>query len=132
VPGQWPRKQADNQRRLCQRSAVPVIGAVACPDITTSHTQKIVNAAPAAGEGDRVHRMLSAMIGAGILTGSRAVPPWRHPLYREAKLPEGTTVRRRAPPAKSRNACVSGTCPLQAARRSAADPGGPAATAAPP
>jgi hypothetical protein len=69
VSGQWSRKQADNQRRLCQRFAVPVIGAVACPDITTSHTQKIVNAAPAAGEGDRVHRMLSAMVGAGIKGG---------------------------------------------------------------
>jgi len=28
--------------------------------------QKIVNTAPTAGEGDRVHRMLSAMVGAGI------------------------------------------------------------------
>jgi integrase len=48
---------------------VPVIGAVACQDITASHTQKIVNAAPTAGEGGRVHRMLSALVGAGIKGG---------------------------------------------------------------
>jgi hypothetical protein len=44
VSGRWSRRHADNQRRLCQRFAVPVIGAVACQDITVSHTQKIVNA----------------------------------------------------------------------------------------
>jgi hypothetical protein len=65
----WSRKHAYNQGSLCQRFAAPVIGAVACQDITVSHTQKIVNAAPAAGEGDRVHRMLSAMVGAGIKGG---------------------------------------------------------------
>jgi len=65
----WSRKHADSQRRLCQRFAAPVIGAVACQDITAGHAQKIVNAAPAAGEGGRVHRMLSALAGAGIKGG---------------------------------------------------------------
>lgn len=51
---------------------------------------------------------------------------------RETKLLEGTAVHRRASPAKSRNARVSGTCPLQASRRNAADPDAPAAAAAPP
>jgi integrase len=69
VADRWSRKHADTQRRLCQRYAAPVIGAVACQDITVSHTQKIVNAAPTAGEGDRVHRMLSAMVGAGLKGG---------------------------------------------------------------
>jgi integrase len=69
VEGRWSRKHADTQRRLCQRYATPVIGAVTCQDITVSHTKKIVNAAPTAGEGDRVHRMLSAMAGAGIKGG---------------------------------------------------------------
>ena len=69
VAERWSRKHADTQRRLCQRFAAPVIGAVTCQDITVSHTQKIVNAAPTAGEGDRVHRMLSAMVGAGIKGG---------------------------------------------------------------
>jgi hypothetical protein len=69
VAERWSRKHAYTQRSLCQRFAVPVIGAVACQDITVSHAQKIVNAAPTAGEGDRVHRMLSAMIGAGIKGG---------------------------------------------------------------
>src|SRR6185312_4803685 len=65
----WSRRHADSQRRLCQRFAAPVIGAVACQDITAGHAQKIVNAAPAAGEGGRVHRMLSALAGAGIKGG---------------------------------------------------------------
>jgi hypothetical protein len=47
----------------------PVIGAVTCQDITVNHAQKIVNAAPTAGEGNRVHRMLSAMVGAGLKGG---------------------------------------------------------------
>ena len=41
-------------RRLCDRFAAPVIGAVTCQDIKTAHAQVIVNAAPTAGEGDRV------------------------------------------------------------------------------
>jgi integrase len=69
VADRWSRKHADTQRRLCQRYATPVIGAVTCQDITVSHMQKIVNAAPTAGEGDRVHRMLSAMVGAGLKGG---------------------------------------------------------------
>jgi hypothetical protein len=69
VEGRWSRKHADSKRRLCQRFAAPVIGAVACQDITAGHTQKIVNAAPTAGEGGRVHRMLSALVGAGIKGG---------------------------------------------------------------
>jgi integrase len=69
VSGRWSRKHADNQRRLCERFAAPVIGTVTCQDITAGHTQKIVNAAPTAGEGDRVHRMLSALVAAGIKGG---------------------------------------------------------------
>ena len=65
----WSRKHADSQRRLCQRFAAPVIGAVTCQDITASHTQKIVNAAPTAGEGAQVARMLSAMVNVGIEGG---------------------------------------------------------------
>jgi integrase len=69
VADRWSRKHADTQRRLCQRYAAPVINAVTCQDITVNHAQKIVNAAPTAGEGDRVHRMLSAMVGAGLKGG---------------------------------------------------------------
>ena len=72
----WSRKHAYTQRSLCQRFAVPVIGAVACQDNTVSHAQKIVNAAPTAGEGDRVHRMLSAMIGAGIKAATWSTRCW--------------------------------------------------------
>jgi integrase len=70
----WSRRHADAQRQLCQRFATPVIAAVTCQDITTGHTQKIVNAAPTAGEGDRARRMLSALVNAGIGAGYLANP----------------------------------------------------------
>jgi integrase len=74
VRDRWSRKHADTQRRLCERFAAPVIAAVICQDIKTEHTQKIVNAAPTAGEGDRVHRMLSALVTAGIEAGYLTSP----------------------------------------------------------
>ena len=70
----WSRKHAHTQRRLCERFAEPVIGAVTCQDIKTGHMQQIVNAAPTAGEGDRVHGMLSALVAAGIEGGYLASP----------------------------------------------------------
>ena len=39
-----------------------------------AHTQQIVNAAPTAGEGDRVHGMLSALVAAGIEGGYLTSP----------------------------------------------------------
>ena len=74
VDERWSRKHADTQRRLCERFAAPVIDAVTCQDIKTRHTQKIVNAAPTAGEGDRVHRMISALVSAGLEGGYLASP----------------------------------------------------------
>ena len=74
VGERWSRKHAHTQRRLCERFAAPVIGAVTCQDITAGHTQKIVNAAPTAGEGDRVHRMISALVSAGLDGGYLANP----------------------------------------------------------
>jgi integrase len=66
VSARWSRKHAHTQRRLCERFAAPVIGAIACQDISTGHTQAIVNAAPTAGEGDRVRGMISALVSAGL------------------------------------------------------------------
>ena len=74
VDERWSRKHADTQRRLCERFAAPVIGTVTCQDIKTDHAQKIVNAAPTAGEGDRVHRMISALVSAGLEAGYLANP----------------------------------------------------------
>jgi integrase len=74
VAERWSRRHADTQRRLCSRFAAPVVGAVTCQDIKTSHTQAIVNAAPTAGEGDRVRRMVSAMVSAGVDGGYLANP----------------------------------------------------------
>ena len=70
----WSRKHAHTQRRLCERFAAPVIGAVTCQDIKTWHMQQIVNAAPTAGEGDRVRGMLSALVAAGIEGGYLTSP----------------------------------------------------------
>ena len=69
VQRQWSRKHAHTQRRLCERFAAPVIGAVICQDITTGHMQKIVNAAPTPGEGGRVRGMISALVAAGLEGG---------------------------------------------------------------
>jgi integrase len=69
VDERWSRKHAHTQHRLCERFAAPVIDAVVCQDIKTADMQKIVNAAPTAGEGSRVQRMISALVGAGIEGG---------------------------------------------------------------
>jgi integrase len=69
VQERWSRKHAYMQRRLCERFAAPLIGTVTCQDIKMEHTQAIVNAAPTAGEGDRVQRMISALVTAGIEAG---------------------------------------------------------------
>ena len=74
VDERWSRKHADTQRRLCKRFAAPVIDAVTCQDIKTRHMQKIVNAAPTAGEGNRLHRMISALVSAGLEGGYLANP----------------------------------------------------------
>jgi integrase len=69
VEERWSRKHAHTQRRLCERFAAPVIDTVTCQDITPGHMQQIVNAAPTAGEGHRVHAMVSAIVTAGIEGG---------------------------------------------------------------
>jgi integrase len=74
VKDRWSRKHAHTQRRLCERFAAPVIDTVTCQDIKTEHTQAIVNAAPTAGEGERVRGMISALIRAGIDGGYLANP----------------------------------------------------------
>ena len=74
VQAQWSRKHAHTQRRLCERFAVPVIGTVACQDIKVEHMQKVVNAAPTPGEGDRVRGMISALVSAGLDGGYLANP----------------------------------------------------------
>lgn len=65
----WSRKHADTQRRLCEKYAAPVLAGTICQDITVAQAQAIVNAAPTASEGGRVHRMLSALVNAGLKGG---------------------------------------------------------------
>ena len=73
----WSRKHADTQRRLCARYVAPVIGDLACEDIKVSDMQAAVNAAPTAGEGDRVRRCVSALVHAGIAGGYLTSPRLR-------------------------------------------------------
>jgi integrase len=86
----WSRKHADTQRRLCHRFAAPVIGPVACQDITVRDMQEIVNAAPTAGEGDRLRRCVSAMVTAGISGGYLTSPRLREVHWQAAgrEVPE--------------------------------------------
>jgi hypothetical protein len=74
IQQRWSRKHAHTQRRLCERFAAPVSDAVTCQDISAGHMQQIVNAAPTAGEGHRVHAMLSALVAAGIEGGYLTSP----------------------------------------------------------
>jgi integrase len=69
VRKRWSRKHAHTQQRLCKLYVAPVIGAVTCEDIKIRHMQQVVNAAPTAGEGDRVRRLISALVNAGIEAG---------------------------------------------------------------
>jgi hypothetical protein len=63
---QCSRKHAHTQRRLCERFAIPVIGAVACQDIKVGRMHETVSAPATPGEGDRARGMISAMVAAGI------------------------------------------------------------------
>jgi hypothetical protein len=74
VARRWSRSHASMQQSLCERFVALVIAEVACEDITVVHTQKIVNAAPTSGEGERVRSTLSAMVNAGIDAGYLANP----------------------------------------------------------
>ncbi len=87
VAQRWSRKHADTQRRLCQRFAVPVIAGLACQDIKASHMQQVVNAAPTPGEGDRMRRMISALVTAGIEGGYLTSPRLAKVHWQPAGLP---------------------------------------------
>jgi len=84
---QWSRKHAHTQRRLCERFALPVIGAVACQDIRVGHMQEIVSAPSTPGEGDRVRGMISALVGAGIAGGYLVSPRLREVHWQAAGRP---------------------------------------------
>ena len=111
VGERWSRKHAHTQRRLCERFAAPVIAAVTCQDIKAGHTQKIVNAAPTAGEGARVQGTISALVTAGVdailkknprlakvhwQAGTRQLPS--HPVYGGGVVGAGGSTRPRSPP----------------------------------
>ncbi|HEY1618943.1 MAG TPA: tyrosine-type recombinase/integrase, partial [Streptosporangiaceae bacterium] len=70
----WSRKHLATQQSLCRRFARPVIGELACQDITIEHMQAVVNAAPTAKEGKRARRMVSALVSAGRAGGYLVSP----------------------------------------------------------
>jgi integrase len=84
----WSRKHADTQTRLYTRYLTPVIASLACQDIKTTHMQTAVNAAPTAGEGDRIRRAISALVSAGITGGYLASPRLKHVHWQPAGRPE--------------------------------------------
>jgi integrase len=84
----WSRKHADTQARLCARYLAPVIAGLACQDIKTTHMQTAVNAAPTAGEGERVRRAISALVSAGITGGYLASPRLKNVHWQPAGRPE--------------------------------------------
>jgi integrase len=84
----WSAKHADTQRRLCQRFVAPVLAELACQDIKVADMQKVVNAAPTEGEGERLHRCLSAMVTAGITGGYLTSPRLREVWWQAAGRPE--------------------------------------------
>jgi integrase len=84
----WSPKHADTQRRLCERFVAPVIGKLPCQDIIVAHMQKAVNAAPTEGEGERLHRCLSAVVMAGIRAGYLANPRLREVYWQAGGRPE--------------------------------------------
>jgi hypothetical protein len=83
----WSRRHADTQRRLCERFVAPVIAAVCCQDIRVADMQQIVNSAPTAGEGARLHRCLSAMVTAGIAAGYLTSPRLKEVHWQAAGRP---------------------------------------------
>jgi integrase len=84
----WSRKHADTQGRLCARYLAPVVADVACQDIKTAHMQTAVNAAPTAGEGERVRRAISALVSAGITGGYLASPRLKNVHWQPVGRPE--------------------------------------------
>ena len=91
----WSRKHAHTQRRLCERFVAPVLSGLACQDIRVADIQKIVNAAPTAGEGNRLRALVSALAGAGINGGYLANARleevhWQAGTDRPAPAPEVT------------------------------------------
>lgn len=100
VDRRWSRKHADTQRRLCDRFAVPMIRDIMCQDIKTWHMQQIINAAPTAGEGTRVHGMISALVTAGIAGGFLVNPRLKDVHWQPGDRPLPTpkvTVARESP-----------------------------------
>jgi integrase len=83
----WSRKHADTQARLCRKYLAPAIGALRCEDIKTADMQAAVNAAPTAGEGDRVGRAISALVTAGLDAGYLANPRLKNVRWQPGNRP---------------------------------------------
>jgi hypothetical protein len=116
----WSRKHADTQRRLCHKYPAPVIGHMACEDIKIGDMQAAVNAAPTAGEGDRVRRCISALVHAGIAGGYLTSPRLRLVHWQAGTRPTPAPTRMRRSPAITGWCMCGGARPARAARRSGA------------
>ena len=54
---------------MCARYLEPEIGHLTCQEIKIAHMRAAVNAAPTSGEGARLRRCISALVGAGMAGG---------------------------------------------------------------
>jgi integrase len=99
--GQWSRKHADTQRRLCERFVAPVIATITCQDICESDMEQIVNSAPTKGEGERLRRCLRAIVNVGnrrgyLLNSTLWDVPWQpegRPVPAEKAQVQGESVQ---------------------------------------
>lgn len=102
----WSRKHADAQARLCRKYLAPVIDCLRCEDIKVSDMQAAVNAAPTAGEGDRLARCISALVNAGIDGGYLTSPRLRNVRWQPGDRPASE------PRTSIASECVSGPRPV--------------------
>ena len=90
----WSRQARRHPAAAVRAVRSPVIAGITCQDIKAADMQKVVNAAPTAGEGARLRRALSAMVTAGIAAGYLTSPRLREvhwqPAGRTAPAPQVT------------------------------------------
>ena len=65
----WSERHREEQTAYCERFVLPVIGDVEVAQLTRSHFQRILDAAPTTSVADHLRRCLSAMVRAGLEEG---------------------------------------------------------------
>ncbi len=66
---QWSVKHREEQTRICEKYVLPVIGDVACRELTRADFQETINQASTPSVAHHVRRTLTALMGAGLEEG---------------------------------------------------------------